>query len=155
VTKKAEWLITHCGVDATINYKTCGQLTKALAEAAPEGIDVYFENVGGEHLQAALNVMNPFGRVAACGMISAYNDAQPSPGPNNLMLIVGKKIRITGFIVSDHADMQPQFMSDMVGWIEAGNIEYQETVYEGLDKALDAFLALFSGDNFGKMIVKL
>ncbi len=153
--KKAEWLKTHCGVDATINYKTCGQLTKALAEAAPEGVDVYFENVGGEHLQAALNVMNPFGRVAACGMISAYNDAQPSPGPNNLMLIVGKKIRITGFIVSDHADMQPQFMSDMVGWIEAGNIEYQETVYEGLDKALDAFLALFSGDNFGKMIVKL
>ncbi len=152
---KAEWLKTHCGVDATINYKTCGQLTKALAEAAPEGVDVYFENVGGEHLQAALNLMNPFGRVAACGMISAYNDAQPSPGPNNLMLIVGKKIRITGFIVSDHADMQPQFMSDMVGWIEAGNIEYQETVYEGLDKALDAFLALFSGDNFGKMIVKL
>jgi NADPH-dependent curcumin reductase CurA len=153
--KKAEWLKTHCGVDATINYKTCGQLTKALAEVAPEGIDVYFENVGGEHLQAALNVMNPFGRVAACGMISAYNDAQPSPGPNNLMLIVGKKIRITGFIVSDHTDMQPQFMSDMVGWIKAGKIEYQETVYEGLDKALDAFLALFSGDNFGKMIVKL
>ena len=99
--------------------------------------------------------MNPFGRVAACGMISAYNDAQPSHGPNNLMLIVGKKIRITGFIVSDHTDMQPQFLSDMVGWIKAGKIEYQETVYEGLDKALDAFLALFSGDNFGKMIVKL
>ncbi|MEC7893138.1 MAG: NADP-dependent oxidoreductase [Pseudomonadota bacterium] len=153
--KKAEWLKTHCGVDATINYRTCGQITKALADAAPEGIDVYFENVGGEHLQAALNVMNPFGRVAACGMISAYNDVQPSPGPNNLMLIVGKKIRITGFIVSDHTDMQPQFLSDMVGWIKAGKIEYQETVYEGLDKALDAFLALFSGDNFGKMIVKL
>ena len=153
--KKAKWLKTHCGVDATINYRTCGQLTKALADAAPEGIDVYFENVGGEHLQAALNVMNPFGRVAACGMISAYNDVQPSPGPNNLMLIVGKKIRITGFIVSDHTDMQPQFLSDMVGWIKVGKIEYQETVYEGLDKALDAFLALFSGDNFGKMIVKL
>jgi hypothetical protein len=153
--KKAEWLKTHCGVDATINYRTCGQITKALADAAPEGIDVYFENVGGEHLQAALNVMNPFGRVAACGMISAYNDVQPSHGPNNLMLIVGKKIRITGFIVSDHTDMQPQFLSDMVGWIKAGKIEYQETVYEGLDKALDAFLALFSGDNFGKMIVKL
>ncbi|HBW85078.1 MAG TPA: NADP-dependent oxidoreductase [Gammaproteobacteria bacterium] len=152
---KAEWLKTHCGVDATINYKTCGNLTKAVAEAAPEGIDVYFENVGGEHLQAALNVMNPFGRVAACGMISAYNDVQPGPGPNNLMLIVGKKIRITGFIVSDHTEMQPQFLSDMVGWIKEGKIEYQETVYEGLGKALDAFLALFSGENFGKMIVKL
>ena len=153
--KKAEWLKTHCGGDATINYRTCGQLPNALADAAPEGIDVYFENVGGEQLQAALNVMNPFGRGAACGMISAYNDVQPSHGPNNLMLIVGKKIRITGFIVSDHTDMQPQFLSDMVGWIKAGKIEYQETVYEGLDKALDAFLALFSGDNFGKMIVKL
>mgnify|MGYP001176265895 FL=1 len=153
--EKTEWLKAQCGVDATINYKTCGDLTKALSKAAPKGIDVYFENVGGEHLQAALNVMNPFGRVAACGMISAYNDTRPNPGPNNLMLIVGKKIRITGFIVSDHADMQAQFQSDMVGWIEQGKIEYKETVYKGLDKALDAFLALFNGENFGKMIVKL
>jgi len=111
--------------------------------------------VGGEHLQAALNVMNPFGRIAACGMISAYNDAKPAPGPNNLMLIVGKKIRINGFIVFDHSEMQAEFLEKMVGWIQDGKIQYQETVYEGLDKALDAFLALFSGDNFGKMIVKI
>ena len=152
---KAQWLKEKCGVDATINYKTCGNLTKALAEAAPDGVDVYFENVGGEHLQAALNVMNPFGRIAACGMISAYNDAKPAPGPNNLMLIVGKKIRINGFIVFDHSEMQAEFLEKMVGWIQDGKIQYQETVYEGLDKALDAFLALFSGDNFGKMIVKI
>jgi NADPH-dependent curcumin reductase CurA len=152
---KAQWLKEKCGVDATINYKTCGNLTKALAEAAPDGVDVYFENVGGEHLQAALNVMNPFGRIAACGMISAYNNAKPAPGPNNLMLIVGKKIRINGFIVFDHSEMQTEFLEKMVGWIQDGEIQYQETVYEGLDKALDAFLALFSGDNFGKMIVKI
>lgn len=153
--EKAQWLLDECGVDAVINYKTCGDLTEALAEAAPDGVDVYFENVGGEHLQAALNVMNPFGRIAACGMIATYNNAEPAPGPNNLMLIVGKKIRINGFIVFDHNDMRDQFLSDMEAWVSEGKIKTRETVVEGLDNAVDAFLALFSGDNFGKMIVKL
>ena len=152
---KAQWLLDECGVDAVINYKTCGDLNKALADAAPEGIDVYFENVGGDHLQAALNVINPFGRIAACGMISSYNNAEPVPGPNNLMLIVGKKIRINGFIVSDHGDKREQFLEDMVGWIQEGRIKSRETVVEGMDNAVDAFLGLFSGNNFGKMVVKL
>ena len=152
--EKVQWLLDECGVDAAINYKTCGDLTAALAKAAPKGVDVYFENVGGEHLQAALAIMNPFGRIAACGMIASYNDATPVPGPNNLMLIVGKKIRINGFIVSDHADMRPQFLSEMVPWIEQGKIKSRETVVEGLDNAVDAFLGLFSGSNFGKMVVK-
>ncbi|NKB32584.1 MAG: zinc-binding dehydrogenase [Pseudomonadales bacterium] len=152
---KAQWLLDECGVDAVINYKTCGDLTEALAAAAPNGVDVYFENVGGEHLQAALNVMNPFGRIAACGMIASYNNAEPAPGPNNLMLIVGKKVRINGFIVFDHNDMREQFLSDMEAWVAEGKIKTKETVVEGLDNAVDAFLALFSGDNFGKMIVKL
>ena len=152
---KATWLKDECGVDEVINYKTCGDLSAALATAAPEGIDVYFENVGGDHLQAALNSMNPYGRIAACGMIASYNNAQPAPGPNNLMLIVGKKIRINGFIVSDHADWREAFLADMVPWIQQGKIKSQETVVEGIDNAVDAFLALFSGDNFGKMVVKL
>jgi len=152
---KAQWLLDECGVDAVINYKTCGDLSEALADAAPDGIDVYYENVGGDHLQAALNVMNPFGRIAACGMISSYNNAEPVPGPNNLMLIVGKKIRINGFIVSDHGDKREQFLQDMVPWIQAGKIKSRETVVEGLDNAVDAFLGLFSGNNFGKMVVKL
>lgn len=152
---KAQWLREKCGVDAVINYKTCGDLTKALAEAAPKGIDVYFENVGGEHLQAALNVMNPFGRIAACGMIASYNNAEPAPGPNNLMLIVGKKIRINGFIVWDHADMHPAFLKEMTQWVQSGQVVTQETVKEGLDNAVDAFLGLFAGENFGKMVVKL
>lgn len=152
---KAAWLKEECGVDEVINYKTCGDLSAALEKAAPEGIDVYFENVGGDHLQAALNSMNPYGRIAACGMIASYNNAEPAPGPNNLMLIVGKKIRINGFIVSDHADMRDAFLADMVPWIQQGKIKSQETVVEGVENAVDAFLALFSGDNFGKMVVKL
>jgi hypothetical protein len=152
---KAQWLQDECGVDAVINYKTCGDLTEALSAAAPEGIDVYFENVGGSHLQAALNVMNHFGRIPACGMIATYNNAQPAPGPNNLMLIVGKKIRINGFIVSDYGEIRPQFLEDTVKWIKEGKIKSKETVVEGLENAVDAFLGLFSGDNFGKMIVKI
>ena len=153
--EKAQWLKDECGVDEIINYKTCGDLSAALAAAAPEGIDVYFENVGGDHLQAAINSMNPYGRIAACGMISGYNAANPEPGPNNLMLIVGKKIRITGFIVSDHVDMRDAFLSEMIAWIQAGKIKSHETVVEGIDHAVDAFLGLFSGNNFGKMVVKL
>lgn len=153
--EKAKWLLDEVGVDAVINYKTCGDLTEALAAAAPDGIDVYFENVGGDHLQAALAVMNPFGRIAACGMISNYNNAEPAPGPNNLMLIVGKKIRINGFIVSDHGDLRGEFLDHMIGWIKEGKIKSRETVVEGIDNAVDAFLGLFSGSNFGKMVVKL
>lgn len=153
--EKAQWLKEECGVDEVINYKTCGDLSAALMQAAPEGIDVYFENVGGDHLQAALNAMNPYGRIAACGMIASYNSAEPAPGPNNLMLIVGKKIRINGFIVSDHTDWRDAFLSDMIPWIQQGKIKSQETVVEGLDQAVSAFLALFSGNNFGKMVVKL
>ena len=152
---KAQWLLDECSVDEVINYKTCGDLTEALTKAAPDGVDVYFENVGNEHLQAALNVMNHFGRIAACGMIATYNNSKPAPGPNNLMLIVGKKIRINGFIVFDHNDMRTQFLSDMESWVSAGKIKTKETIVEGLDNAVDAFLALFTGDNFGKMIVKL
>lgn len=153
--EKAQWLLDECKVDQVINYKACGNLTQALAKAAPNGIDVYFENVGGSHLEAALNAMNHFGRIAACGMISTYNNSEPAPGPNNLMLIVGKKVRINGFIVFDHNHMRAQFLSDMESWVKDGKIVVRETVIEGLDNSVDAFLALFSGDNFGKMIVKI
>ena len=152
---KAQWLLDECKVDEVINYKTCGNLTDALSKAAPNGVDVYFENVGGSHLEAALNQMNHFGRIAACGMISTYNNSDPAPGPNNLMLIVGKKVRINGFIVFDHNDMRVKFLSDMESWVANGEIIVRETVVEGIENSVDAFLALFSGDNFGKMIVKL
>ena len=99
--------------------------------------------------------MNHFGRIVACGMIGTYNAANPLPGPNNLMLIVGKKIRINGFIVFDHNDMRQEFLSEMEAWVKTEKLVVRETIVEGLDNAVDAFLALFSGKNFGKMIVRL
>ncbi len=147
--------LREIGCDAVIDYKAEPDLTAALLYAAPKGIDVYFDNVGGEHLQAALTAARPFGRFALCGMISAYNDETPAPGPTNLMMAVGKRLRLQGFIVSDHFGLTPQFQSDMAGWIAQGQVRWRETVDEGIEAAPGAFLKLFSGDNTGKMLVKL
>ncbi len=145
--------LREIGCDAVIDYKAEENLTKALLREAPQGIDVYFENVGGAHMDAALFAANPFARFAICGMISQYNSA-PKP-VLNLGFTVSKKLRLEGFIVSDHADMQPAFMKDMSEWIGSGRIKWRETVDEGIENAAGAFLKLFSGDNFGKMLVKL
>ncbi len=152
--EKAEH-IKSLGVDAVINYKTCGDLTAALAQAAPEGIDVYFENVGGDHLTAALNNMKDHGRIAVCGMIAQYNDTTPTPGPANLAQIIMKKLKIEGFIVFEHWAHYPEFAKQMGQWLAEGNVTAEQTVYEGLSNAPDAFIGLFEGKNRGKMIVKL
>ena len=153
--EKVKFLKEELGVDVAIDYKATPDLMKALEEAAPEGIDVYFENVGGEHLEAALNSARPFGRFALCGMISMYNATTPPPGPRNIAQAVGKQLRMEGFIVSSHYDMLPSFHKDLAEWHAAGKITWKETVLEGIDKAPEAFLKLFSGENFGKMLVKL
>lgn len=153
--EKCAWLESTAGVDRAINYKTCGPLTAAVREAFPKGLDVYFDNVGGEHLAAALEVMRPFGRAVLCGMISAYNDTTPPPCPANLLFAVGKRLRLQGFIVSDHFDLQEQFAADMAAWIGAGKVKWETTVVEGLENAPGAFLGLFSGQNLGKMLVRL
>ncbi len=153
--EKCAWLEKEAGVDKTINYKTCGDLTKAILAAFPKGIDVYFENVGGKHLEAALFAMNPMGRVALCGMISQYNATTPAPGPNNLILAVGRSLKLQGFIVTNHADMLPDFFRDMGQWIGAGKMKWRESVEEGIEKAPQAFLNLFTGENKGKMLVRL
>ncbi|RYV02837.1 NADP-dependent oxidoreductase [Shewanella sp. OPT22] len=152
--EKAETL-TALGVDAVINYKTCGDLNQALADAAPEGIDVYFENVGGEHLFAALNNMKDYGRIAVCGMIAQYNDTTPTPGPSNLAQIIMKKLRVEGFIVFDHWAHYGDFAKEMSQYLAAGKIKAEQTVFEGLEKAPEAFIGLFEGKNKGKMVVKL
>ena len=152
--EKAEH-IKSLGVDAVINYKTCGDLTAALAQAAPEGIDVYFENVGGDHLTAALNNMKDHGRIAVCGMIAQYNDTTPTPGPANLAQIIMKKLKIEGFIVFEHWAHYPEFAKQMGQWLAEGKVTAEQTVYEGLSNAPDAFIGLFEGKNRGKMIVKL
>ena len=152
---KIAWLLEEAGVDAVVNYKKSGDLASELAGHCPDGIDVYFDNVGGGHLEAALQNMNQHGRVVACGMISRYNATEPQPAPRNLFLIVGRRLRIQGFIVSDHNERRPEFMVDMKRWIADGSIKWKETILKGLENAPRAFIGLFKGENFGKMIVKV
>ncbi len=143
------------GVDHVIDYKATKNLTAALAEAAPGGIDVYFDNVGGDHLEAALNAARPGARFALCGAISMYNDTTPPPGPSNLMLAVGKQLRLEGFIVSFHFDMMPAFVTDVAAWVQAGKLTWRETIDDGIEAAPGAFIKLFTGENMGKMLVRL
>lgn len=153
--KKVDYLLNELKIDAAIDYKAEPNLTKALARAAPDGIDVYFDNVGGDHLQAALAVANKFARFALCGMISTYNSTEPSAAPRNIMQAVIKNIRMQGFIVMNYAHMEEQFLRDVTGWYQAGQLNLAETVHEGIDHALDALFGLFSGENLGRMLVKL
>lgn len=151
--EKLAWL-KSVGVDATVNYKK-GNLLENVKAAAPKGIDIYFDNVGGDHLEVALEVARPFARFIECGMISIYNDKEPAPGPRNMSYIVGKRIKMQGFIVSDFADMRDQFYAEMGSWVRDGKIKWEETVENGVENAPKAFLNLFSGGNTGKMLVKL
>ena len=151
-------LVKELGADHVIDYKahdTYEGLLGALKKAAPKGIDVYFDNVGGDHLQAAIECARPMGRFAICGMISQYNATDVQPGPSNIIQVVGKQLTLKGFIVSTYADMQPQFLKDMATWIQNGDMKFEETVMEGIEMAPEAFLGLFQGRNKGKMLVKL
>ena len=152
---KANYLLKKLGVDAVVNYKSTENLQADIAKACPQGIDVYFENVGGDHLEAVLNVMNDYGRIAVCGMIDQYNATAPVPGPTNLAQIIIKKLKVQGFIVFDHWDSYPAFVQEMGQWIQEGKVTWEETVYDGIEKAPDAFIGLFTGKNTGKMLVKL
>ena len=145
--------VRSLGVDAVIDYKAEKDLTAALGRVAPEGISVYFDNVGGAHLEAALAVAKPYARFAMCGMIEGYNDGgAPVQGLAN---IVKKRLRLEGFIVSDHFDQVPRFLGQMVPWIASGKVRSAQTVDEGIEQAVGAFLKLFQGGNVGKMLVKL
>ena len=143
------------GCDEVIDYKAEKDLTAALNRVAPKGIDVYFENVGGEHMDAAIAAARPFARFALCGMISQYNSTGEMYGVKNLIQAVGKSIRLEGFIVSNSFQHLPEFLKDMSGWIAGGQIQWKETIDEGIENAPGAFLKLFRGENTGKMLVKL
>lgn len=154
---KCAWL-RAAGVDQTVNYRTAekqGGLLAAMRAATPNGIDVYFDNVGGEHLEVALEIARPFARFVECGMISRYNDETPPPGPSNLIYIVGKSLKIQGFIVMQFAGLREQFHKDMGQWMREGRIRSEETIHDGIAAAPKAFADLFSGGNTGKMLVKL
>jgi NADPH-dependent curcumin reductase CurA len=152
---KVQWLQDVAGIDAAFNYKEVDSLITELGKHCPHGVDVYFENVGGAHLEAALEHMNIRGRIALCGMISQYHESKPSSGPRNLRLAVRKRLMLSGFIVSDHVDRQPQFYADMGAWIADGRIRWEETIVDGIEHAPQAFLGLFTGENMGKMLVRL
>lgn len=151
--EKVRWL-KEIGFDAAFNYKSA-PLFEQLREAAPDGIDVYFDNVGGDHLEASLAVLNTHGRVAMCGAIAHYNATEMPAGPHNLALVIGKRLTLRGFIVSDHRDRMPDMIADVSRWLSEGKLFHTETVVEGLDQAPSAFIGLLRGHNIGKMIVRL
>ncbi|MEU3399081.1 NADPH-dependent curcumin reductase CurA [Streptomyces filamentosus] len=152
--EKVKWLVEELGFDAAFNYKN-GPVRDQLREAAPDGIDVYFDNVGGDHLEAAISSLNVHGRAAICGMIAQYNETEPVPGPRNMALIIGKRLRLQGVLVGDHYGLQQKFVEEVGGWLRSGELKYRETFAEGIESGVDAFLGLLRGDNTGKMIVSL
>jgi len=152
--EKVRFLKEECQFDAAFNYKTASNL-KHLQETAPDGIDVYFDNVGGEALEAALAMLKMRGRIAACGAISMYNMEKPQPGPSNLFQVVVKRLTIRGFLVFDSIDKETEFQREVSELLMAGKLKHKETVVEGIEQAVDAFLGLFKGSNTGKMVVKL
>jgi NADPH-dependent curcumin reductase CurA len=151
---KVRWLREDLGFDAAFDYHD-GPVAELLAAAAPDGIDVFFDNVGGEHLEAAIGAFTTYGRAALCGSISSYNATGALPGPRNLGLVVGKRLSLRGFIVGDHADLRPEFVGAVSGWLRDGSVVARETVVDGLDAAVEAFRSLLSGGNTGKMVVRL
>jgi NADPH-dependent curcumin reductase CurA len=151
--EKVAWL-RELGLDDAFDYRE-RPVREALRELAPDGIDVYFDNVGGEQLEAAIGALRDHGRVVACGSISRYNDTEPSPGPRNLFMVVTKRLRLQGFIVSDHSDRLPAFLAEAAAWVADGSLRWRETVIEGIERMPEAFLGLMRGQNVGKMLVKV
>ena len=149
---KAAWLRDEVGLDAVINYKT-QPIRKALEEATPKGIDVYFDNVGGDHLEAALRRMNTLGRIPVCGFISGYNSGH-SP-VSNLSNIIYSRVMLRGFVGTDFMHLYGDFQRDMTAWLKAGQIKYQETILDGIANAPAAMIGLMEGRNSGKMLVRL
>ena len=150
--EKVAWLTEELGFDAAVDYHD-GRPLELLEPHGP--FDVYFDNVGGEHLEAAIALMSDHGRIAACGSIASYNDERPTPGPRNMFQVVTKRLRMEGFIVTDHADLAREYRRLAVQWVAEGRLVHRETVVEGLDRAVDAFLGLHRGNNIGKMLVRL
>jgi NADPH-dependent curcumin reductase CurA len=152
--EKVAYVRDELGFDTAFDYHD-GAVADLLAEAAPDGIDVYFDNVGGEHLEAAVGALNRYGRVAMCGAISTYNATGAPAGPRNMNTVMGKRLTLRGFIVSDHGHLMPDFVREVGTWLSEGRIQHRETVVEGLENAPRAFIGLLRGENTGKMLVKL
>jgi NADPH-dependent curcumin reductase CurA len=153
--EKVKWLVDQAGIDYAFNYKQMNDISVELLKACPNKIDIYFDNVGGKHLEAALDNMKTFGRIVLCGMISQYNTNSSISGPSNLFLAITNRLKLQGFIVRDHYDLLNEFHYAMAKWVGEGKIKWKETILEGIENAPKAFLGLFKGENFGKMLVKI
>ena len=151
--EKVAW-VRELGFDEAFDYREQSP-RKALGEIAPDGIDIYFDNVGGDHLEAAIGALRNHGRIVACGSISRYNDAEPLPGPRNMFMVVTKRLRLQGYIISDHFDRFGEFAREAGEWVRDGRLQYRETIVEGIENAPHAFLGLLRGENIGKMLVKV
>jgi NADPH-dependent curcumin reductase CurA len=153
--EKKAWLLDELGFDAAIDYKT-EAVYKALKTACPHGIDVYFDNVGGDILGAALFQMNQFGRIPCCGVVSQYDTATPAPGPRGIPgLLVTKRLRMEGFIVMDYYARRAEAEAELAGWVQSGELRVREDVLEGLERAPSALVGLLHGENIGKRMVKV
>ena len=151
--EKVSWL-DELGLEGTFDY-TQARTREALRELAPDGVDVYFDNVGGETLEAAIGAMNRYGRIVACGAVSRYNATEAQPGPRNLFMVVTKRLRMQGFIVFDHYDRFPAFFEEVRPRVADGSLRYRETVVDGIERAPEAFIGMLSGANVGKMLVRV
>ncbi len=152
--EKVAFLLNECGFDGAFNYRDAPTLEQ-LTRAAPEGIDVYFDNVGGESLEAALTALRLHGRIIACGSISVYNAEAPQPGPSNMHNVITKRLTMKGFIVSDSMNRMGDFLAEIGGYYAAGKLTSKETIVKGIEHAPEAFIGLFTGENTGKMVVEL
>ncbi|MDH3546239.1 MAG: NADP-dependent oxidoreductase [Gammaproteobacteria bacterium] len=153
--EKVALLKSEFGYDAGLNYRTCDALFPKIKELCPKGIDVGFENVGGDIFEAVLWNMRDFGRIALCGMVANYNDKEPQPGPRNMMLIVGRRLTLRGFIVTDHPNTCNEYVAKATRWVQEGRLNYRETVAQGLENAPQAFINMLKGANTGKQLVQL
>ncbi len=153
--EKCQWAVREAGYDACFNHKTERDYGAVLDKLCPQGIDSDFENVGGKIFHAVFARLNNFGRMAFCGAISEYQDAEPLAGPPKMFTIVQRRLTIQGFIVSDHAALMGEFATEVGGLLKAGKLKSRETVIDGLGKAPQAFMGLLKGENFGKLVVKV
>jgi NADPH-dependent curcumin reductase CurA len=151
---KCQWITEELGFDEAINYKTCGDFETAIKAVCPEGVDVYFDNVGGEILDAALMCLNKHARVAVCGWISTYNDAD-APGPKNLWQLVAQSVTVQGFAILTYVERFPEGIAQLAEWVMADKLKFKEEIVDGLDDILPTFLRLFEGTNDGKLIVRI
>lgn len=153
--EKCAYLMNELGFDAAINYKTTKDLGKALEEACPNGVDVYFDNVGGTVSDAVMTLLNDYARIPLCGAISSYNSTDGDMGPRIQSKIIKTRSLMKGFVLGDYASRQQEGLMELGKWLSEGKLKYEETIIDGFDHVIDAFLQLFQGTNLGKMLVKV